>query len=217
MIAAQRPAVDDKELYNGVVQRRHAHERLKELAGEVFRRYDKYTQCSGLCAPQIWADNDRHILSSNWSLLNSGQLVQFRPEIFSSTRGICFLCGNSKAGEIDHYLPRKHFPEYSILTLNLLPACRECNNAKRAQFEDSGSYLYFHPHFMTLPDTQFVTVTIELDATVLITYEINPNLQGELPDILRRQFKSLSLGKMYRDEAVGLLSECSIPSISTIK
>lgn len=46
--------------------------------------------------------------------------------------GACPYCGLSKNITVDHYLPRKHkaFPHLSFLSLNLVPACSDCQGSK---------------------------------------------------------------------------------------
>lgn len=48
------------------------------------------------------------------------------------TIGACPYCGLSKNITVDHYLPRKleAFPHLSFLSLNLVPACSDCQGSK---------------------------------------------------------------------------------------
>ncbi len=40
----------------------------------------------------------------------------------------CPFCGGiGRPKNLDHYLPKAHFPQYSIYQLNLVPICRDCN------------------------------------------------------------------------------------------
>ncbi|CAD5379365.1 hypothetical protein OF001_U530002 [Pseudomonas sp. OF001] len=44
--------------------------------------------------------------------------------------GRCPLCGFGHASTLDHYLPKSKFPQFSILPLNLIPSCKDCNTGK---------------------------------------------------------------------------------------
>lgn len=50
----------------------------------------------------------------------------------------CPYCGLPKNITVDHYLPRKHqaFPHLSFLSLNLVPACSDCQGAKGSFYPD---------------------------------------------------------------------------------
>ncbi len=45
-----------------------------------------------------------------------------------SARDECPYCGGiGVPRNLDHYLPKAHFPQYSVFPYNLVPACRDCN------------------------------------------------------------------------------------------
>lgn len=40
----------------------------------------------------------------------------------------CPFCGGiGRPRNLDHYLPKAHFPQFSVLPVNLVPSCRDCN------------------------------------------------------------------------------------------
>lgn len=40
----------------------------------------------------------------------------------------CPFCGGiGRPRNLDHYLPKAHFPQFSIVPVNLVPSCRDCN------------------------------------------------------------------------------------------
>lgn len=207
MISAIRPALDDAALYSRVaVHRSDFTLKLDALRDEVMDRYAEYSNACGLCAKSPRSESDGNILRDSWASLNAKEFGDVRPSVFATTGKLCFLCGG-KAGEIDHYLPRSSFPEFSILALNLLPACRYCNNKKRSRYQKSGERLYFHPHFMRLPQKAFITVEVVIDATVRVIYDIDRTSQGDSYEVLRRQFDDLSLAERYREDAIDYIVE----------
>ncbi len=64
----------------------------------------------------------------------------------------CPMCGSQYPGTVDHYLPRKSFPEFSILPCNLIPACPYCNSGvKKEMYKGNTSpERFIHPYFDTL-------------------------------------------------------------------
>lgn len=48
--------------------------------------------------------------------------------ILNSAKEKCPFCGGiGTAKNLDHYLPKAHFPQFSVLPQNLVPSCRDCN------------------------------------------------------------------------------------------
>ena len=46
----------------------------------------------------------------------------------------CPFCGGiGRPRNLDHFLPKAHFPQFSTLPLNLVPSCRDCNMDGKAQ------------------------------------------------------------------------------------
>ncbi|TYQ09436.1 UNVERIFIED_ORG: hypothetical protein L601_000400001840 [Gordonia westfalica J30] len=207
MIRATWPSIDDKDLYSrATIHRTDASTELSALREPVLTRYETYSNEEGLCAPKTWPHSDNELLKENWHCLSAESFRDVRPEIFRTTGKLCFLCGR-KAGEIDHYLPRTKFPEYSIFAPNLLPACRYCNNKKRARYHQNGERLYFHPHYMQLPRTRFLFVELTFGSTVTVTYDVDRTSNGEIFEVLRRHFDDLQLADRYRDDAIDYLIE----------
>lgn len=50
----------------------------------------------------------------------------------------CPLCGINDVTDIDHYMPRSVFPEYSVHPFNLIPICHECNKKGDIWLTDKG-------------------------------------------------------------------------------
>ncbi len=46
----------------------------------------------------------------------------------------CPFCGDiGQTKNLDHFLPKAHFPEFSVMPLNLVPSCRDCNMGEKGQ------------------------------------------------------------------------------------
>ncbi|MEP4892248.1 MAG: HNH endonuclease [Aliiglaciecola sp.] len=46
----------------------------------------------------------------------------------------CPFCGDiGQTKNLDHFLPKAHFPEFSVMPLNLVPSCRDCNMGGKGQ------------------------------------------------------------------------------------
>lgn len=76
---------------------------------------------------------------------NSGELGRMRRKAGLKS---CPVCGSPVTGDLDHYLARKIYPEFSIMRANLVPACRHCNSGVKGQKIHGGNPRRFiHPYF----------------------------------------------------------------------
>lgn len=105
--------------------------------------------------------------------------------------GICLSCGIGDADQIDHFLPKEHFPEFSILHKNLVPICGACNEIKGDNVPGEITD-YFHPMFDELPDVPFFEVSINYSSNVpKVDFDI---INAYRTNIIFRHFKNLKLG-----------------------
>lgn len=48
--------------------------------------------------------------------------------LLNSAKGDCPFCGGiGTPRNLDHFLPKAHFPQFSVFPQNLVPSCRDCN------------------------------------------------------------------------------------------
>ncbi|CAH6845385.1 HNHc domain-containing protein [Vibrio chagasii] len=68
--------------------------------------------------------------------------------LLASTNEKCPMCGDiGRPRNLDHFLPKAHFPQYSILPINLIPCCRDCNmDGKGDDFATSEEQQLIHPY-----------------------------------------------------------------------
>lgn len=65
--------------------------------------------------------------------------TKHKTELEEDFHGLCGYCGkNFKAtlcdSQIEHFIPKKKYPEYENLYSNLILACKVCNNKKRSDW-----------------------------------------------------------------------------------
>ncbi len=65
----------------------------------------------------------------------------------SAPLGICPFCGFGQVRTLDHYLPKAKFPILSILPINLVPSCADCNKDKTAGVATAAGEQCLHPYF----------------------------------------------------------------------
>jgi 5-methylcytosine-specific restriction endonuclease McrA len=86
-------------------------------------------------------------LYSNYMLKSKGDARDIYDKILVSAGGKCPSCGGiGHVKTLDHYLPKANFPVYSVLPLNLIPACRDCNIGKSNKFPTEIEKQNIHPY-----------------------------------------------------------------------
>lgn len=68
----------------------------------------------------------------------------------------CPLCGSHNPSQLEHYLPKSYFPEYTIFSWNLVPTCSICNPKRGHHAHKPGQahpliHPYFEPHLALSP------------------------------------------------------------------
>lgn len=97
-------------------------------------------------------------------------------ELLVSAREKCPFCGGiGRPRNIDHFLPKSKFPQFSVLPVNLVPSCRDCNmDGKAARTAASAEDQIIHPYWdgACFFDVQWIFARFESDI-------FDPNLKIE--------------------------------------
>ena len=133
--------------------------------------------------------------------------------------GKCPLCGFGHASTLDHYLPKSKFPFFSVLPLNLVPACKDCNKGKSTNLAISAEQQTIHPYY----DHQGFISEQWLFAEVEETYPTSIRFHVALPenwaDIskqrARAHFNDFDLSRRFSIEAADELSSIN-PLLSNL-
>lgn len=123
----------------------------------------------------------------------------------------CPLCGIHDVTDIDHYMPRSVFPEYSVHPLNLIPICHECNKRKGdVWLTDKGERLIFNAYFDVLIKADILECKISIDDHNMPYADIVFN--GGIRDTEQTRLVVSTITKMnyiclYNDEVNELLAK----------
>ncbi|WP_122266830.1 HNH endonuclease [Pseudomonas syringae] len=69
-------------------------------------------------------------------------------KILNAAMESCPFCGGiGTPRNLDHFLPKSHFPQFSVLPVNLVPSCRDCNmDGKSAAFANQAQNQIIQPY-----------------------------------------------------------------------
>ena len=131
-------------------------------------------------------------------------------EILSSS-DYCPYCSYGEISELDHFLPKRNFPDLNLLPINLVPICHRCNHLKHQKSPLNRRDHFLHPYFDELPNDVrwlFADLTIVSGGPV-ITYrvELDAAIYGLVAHRLSYHFRELRLENRFRREAAAILNE----------
>jgi 5-methylcytosine-specific restriction endonuclease McrA len=120
---------------------------------------------------------------------------------------ICSYCGITRSviHDLDHFLPRSKYPEFSILSNNLIYVCPTCNqDYKKNEFLDTSTppiRKFLNPYYDSLDEDEIIKCNISNNGVILnIEYIANPNLAAINPylyKVTKNHLKSLNLNERY--------------------
>jgi hypothetical protein len=171
----------------------------------AYRLYDAQYASYNPTSSISWTPEQREALKKNYRLLDAGRPFDYiRDSLLSSARnGRCPLCGQRQVASLDHYLPISVFPEFSVLSRNLVPCCPQCNHAKSASMADPTGARFFHPYFDALPDEELLVADVTVSESISVRYHIaHPSsVPQQTVKNLEFHFRVLGLGDYYQAEA----------------
>jgi hypothetical protein len=145
---------------------------------------------------------DQHMVAKEVGRVYYDQILEAAP------MGLCPLCGHREATALDHYLPKSLFPRLSVVPINLVPACKDCNTGKLVSYPINSEQETLHPYF------DDIDLDLWLKMEVLHTNPVSILFSVERPDgwttlLLDRvvgHFDAFGLRRLYGVQAARELS-----------
>lgn len=152
------------------------------------KRYIQYKRFLGspfLLAPVIFDEDFKSSLKYHFSHPRS-ELDYIEKIRYKLSPNCCPLCGGFGTHTVDHFLPKATYPEFTIFSLNLVPAC-SCNSLRSNVTHGSAPHeSTIHPYFDQGLDERLIKATIRgrlLDEDVEVNFEALPCLAIHLDKI----------------------------------
>lgn len=142
-------------------------------------------------------------------------IKNFRKRYFSlnpqTYNNLCPYCTLNEANTMEHILPKEKFPEYSVDTLNLIPACSACNSKKGdAVLNSEGKKFTINLYTDKLPNIQYLFVDFKLigdDIKAIYRLDNPYKIDAELFALIERHFKRFNLLERFSLKALQETSE----------
>ena len=205
-----RRGLDD---YDSVVAQRYNVTKavLAQHRGDVAAAFHVYCRYSGDGAslePISVAAAVAQALETNFDLLDTNRSHSYiRDEILGSARHhACPYCNVATVDTLDHVLPKKLYPEFSVLAQNLVPSCSTCNRKKGTTCFHSSGFSLMHPYFARVPIGAILVVAVTVTAQeVTWSYSLQQNTSITNADFepIANTFALLELADRYGKVSIG--------------
>ncbi|HGN1673700.1 TPA: HNH endonuclease [Proteus mirabilis] len=125
----------------------------------------------------------------------------------------CPFCGDiGQTKNLDHFLPKAHFPEFSVMPLNLIPSCRDCNMGEKGDnfaVTEAEQMIHSYVDKDIFFHNQWVYANYVDEDTGAIEYYVNcpVSWRQEDKDRAYNHFVNLNIAHRYSIEAGKHLSE----------
>ncbi|MBS1939889.1 MAG: hypothetical protein JST38_03320 [Bacteroidetes bacterium] len=86
----------------------------------------------------------------------------------------CPLCGVGGISSLDHHLPKAGFPTLSVVPNNLVPACGDCQDAKRSYYPKNTEQHTLHPYFDDFDSVKWLKAGINQSAPPSFEFFVDP-------------------------------------------
>lgn len=206
-----RYTTDDMDLLNKTIKSKapEIREVLESLQPQVlscYNTYEKNANSLERLTPIKVTPLERQYLNHCYTS-NTKPVLQLKKDLFEYlgyNRAICPYCQISEPVTLDHFLPESQFPEFSILSANLIPVCPVCNGTKLAQYSANGQRLFFNPYFDDIANNRFLfAILTPGPSSVTVAYRIErpAGLDNYIFRILQNHFVMLKLADRYMRQA----------------
>jgi len=121
----------------------------------------------------------------------------------SAPNSKCPLCAHRNVKTLDHVLPKSRFSKLAVTPLNLIPACSDCNKAKRSRLPTTASEAPLHPYYDDIEDIPWLVAHLTQSDPVVTVFSVQlpDGTEGVLADRIANHFDSLELAELYKIEA----------------
>lgn len=126
--------------------------------------------------------------------------------------GKCPFCGFGQVSTLDHFLSKARYPSFSVLPINLIPACTDCNKGKGAGVLDAQNQIP-HPYFegSRIETDAWLYASVRETSPATAAFSATPpdNWPTDLSRRVVNYFRDLNLATRFSIEAASELASLS--------
>lgn len=189
----------------------------------IFAEYDQHAALNTLYTfPRCLRGRDEQIVVGG---LTKGELVSLYSSQFSrktsiarkyydqimvlAPSGKCPFCSCAPAETLDHFMSKSIYPAFSVLPINLTPACFSCNKGKgfaAINADDQVLHPYYEPQLIETTPWLYAQIIETVPASVKFIASPPPDWPPELAIRLSNYFRDFKIAWRFGLEAASELS-----------
>ncbi|PFB62839.1 HNH endonuclease [Bacillus cereus] len=192
-------------------------EKLLEIQGEIEHHYERYDlnkyNLEFLEQREYRGLYKDYLLSCYGENVNLNKLkVRIKEKQDLPLRAKCIYCGINSPGTFDHYLPKEDYPEFAVLSMNLIPCCEKCNSKKGKRWRNNDDIrMFLNLYYDLIPDEQFLYASLAYHdrsnvPTVSFYLRLGESIDLNLTSVIALHYENLDLLNRFEDQANDELS-----------
>ncbi len=190
---------------------------LKALKSDLFKRYSIYERNTQKL--EDIAPSDKFNGIGKKALLHCYEvgtkpLEALKVAIFNTLGDIgksyCPYCLISEPRTMDHYLPKELFPEFSVLPINLIPCCFDCNNTRGKKWLTGSIRNTINAYFDAIENKRFLYASFDVKdeiPQVIFSLKNEEGIPSYIFEIIKNHFDTFKLQARYRNQINSIVSE----------
>lgn len=115
----------------------------------------------------------------------------------------CPYCSHRNVSTIDHYLPKAYYPLFSVVPVNLVPSCKDCNLGLSGKHATKATEEIFHPYYDNVEKELWLKAVVQRTSPVTLNFYVDCPMSWD--DTLKSRaihhFNTLELKVLYSIEA----------------
>jgi len=123
--------------------------------------------------------------------------------------GICPFCGFGHVSTLDHFAAKSRYPAFSVLPINLVPSCSDCNKGKGSGLITSETEIP-HPYFedSRIETDGWLICNVVETSPVTVVYQTRfpADWDNSLSRRVQNYFTDLKLASRYGVQAASYLA-----------
>lgn len=128
--------------------------------------------------------------------------------LMAAPAGLCPLCSHREASTLDHYLPKAKYPRLSIVPINLIPSCKDCNTGKLADFPIGPDDETLHPYYDNIENVVWLNAIVNKTTPVSLSFNVKAPASWNqlLTNRVNTHFDCFKLNILYSTQSARRLS-----------
>ncbi|HBE9333760.1 TPA: HNH endonuclease [Clostridioides difficile] len=123
---------------------------------------------------------------------------------------LCPYCSIRRVRQIDHYMPKAHFPKFAVTPINLVPICKECNEDKKDKSYSAVEEMFIHPYFEDVNHFEWLKCYVD-EGSWPITFKYEVEVRNDSYELLRKrihkQYEELKIYEEFESKSIRYFRE----------